>query len=248
MRFCARVLFPSLLFFGAACTPQATSDAQHISSTDSSLSGCNGQASSTIPSDGNYDLTAFGGSNDASSTGTMSCGESTDGGNWYYAASRQRYGCGSHIQITANGKCVVAETDDYGPDVCVETAAGAPIIDASPLVAEALFGASSAGWSDHFAVHVVEVDKSTPLGACSSPAPTSPPPPPSTPDMSQPPNPDPGVTCYSYTLNTNVNAGVCVQSSVDSNWYQCTANDFVEIASESANGPLGACTATYPLN
>ena len=246
MRFRASILVPSLLFFSAACSSLATDDAEHISSTDSALSGCHGHASSTIPSDGNYDLTAFGGSNDASSTGTMSCGENTNGGNWYYAASRQRYGCGSHIQITANGNCVVAETDDYGPDVCVEAAAGAPIIDASPLVAKALFGATSAGWSDHFAVHVVVVDKSTPLGACSSPAPTSPPPS-STPDMSQPPNPDPGVTCYSYTLNEQVNAGVCVQSTVDSNWYQCTALGFVELASESADGPLGACTATYPL-
>ena len=67
----------------------------------------------------------------------MSCGEKTLHGSWYYAASRQRYGCGAHIQIEANGKCVVAETDDYGPDVCVENAAGRPIIDASPLVSRA---------------------------------------------------------------------------------------------------------------
>ena len=43
----------------------------------------------------------------------MSCGEKTLHGSWYYAASRQRYGCGAHIQIEANGKCVVAEPDDY---------------------------------------------------------------------------------------------------------------------------------------
>ena len=29
----------------------------------------------------------------------MSCGEKTLNGSWYYAASRQRYGCGSHIRI-----------------------------------------------------------------------------------------------------------------------------------------------------
>ena len=96
----------------------------------------------------------------------MSCGEKTLHGSWYYAASRQRYGCGAHIQIEANGKCVVAETDDYGPDVCVENAAGRPIIDASPLVSEHLFGTQSAGWSDRFRIQVTLVAKSTPLGPC----------------------------------------------------------------------------------
>ena len=98
----------------------------------------------------------------------MSCGEKTLHGSWYYAASRQRYGCGAHIQIEANGKCVVAETDDYGPDVCVENAAGRPIIDASPLVSEHLFGTQSAGWSDRYPIAVTLVAKSTPLGPCSS--------------------------------------------------------------------------------
>lgn len=37
-------------------------------------------------------------------------------------------GCGSRVEIRANGKCVVAQTDDYGPDVCVENAAGKPIM------------------------------------------------------------------------------------------------------------------------
>jgi hypothetical protein len=61
---------------------------------------------------------------------------------------------------------VVAQTDDYGPDVCVEAAAGAPIIDASPLVSKYLFDTDSAGWSDHLAITVVQVDTSTPLGPC----------------------------------------------------------------------------------
>ncbi|MEO7109195.1 MAG: hypothetical protein ABI183_02055, partial [Polyangiaceae bacterium] len=108
-------------------------------------------------------LTSFGG---PSESGIMSCGDYTKDGSWYYAASRQRYGCGSHIQIEANGKCVVAQTDDYGPDVCVEAAAGKPIIDASPLISKYLFGTSSAGWSDHLNITVTEVDKSTALGPC----------------------------------------------------------------------------------
>ena len=108
-------------------------------------------------------LTSFGFGADA---GKMSCGSDTKHGTWYYAASRQRYGCGAHIQIEGNGNCVVAQTDDYGPDACVERAAGAPIIDASPLVSEHLFGTRSAGWSDHFKIKVTPVPASTPLGPC----------------------------------------------------------------------------------
>jgi hypothetical protein len=138
------------------------------------LSGCNGVASSTIPASHEYTLTSFG--NSPSDNGEMSCGEYTNDGNWYYAASRQRYGCGSHVQVTANGKCVVVETDDYGPDVCVEAAADMAILDASQLVAEALFGTDSAGWSDGLHVIVTEVSKSTPLGPCAAVAPPPPPP------------------------------------------------------------------------
>lgn len=134
-----------------------------ISQVQEELTGCHGVASSSIPGSGDYYLTTFGAGSDS---GVMSCGENTNHGSWYYAASRQRYGCGAHIKITANGKCVVAETDDYGPDVCVENAAKGPIIDASPLVAKHLFGVSSAGWSEHRKIHVTVVSKSTPLGPC----------------------------------------------------------------------------------
>ena len=89
------------------------------------------------------------------------CGSFTKHGTWYYAASRQRYGCGSHVRIEANGHCVVAQTDDYGPDVCVENAAGGAVIDASPLVARHLFGVSSAGWSEHRRTKVTVVSRST---------------------------------------------------------------------------------------
>ena len=129
----------------------------------SGLKNCNGKASSTVPSDGAFVLTTFGGPGEGQ---TMSCGSSTQNGTWYYAASRQRYGCGAKIQISANGKCVVAQTDDYGPDVCVEDAAQMPIIDASPMVAQELFGVSGAGWSDHLQISVTQVDASTALGPC----------------------------------------------------------------------------------
>ncbi|MGH7282279.1 MAG: hypothetical protein ACRELY_12185 [Polyangiaceae bacterium] len=160
-----RVAFVPVLLFVAHCS--STPDESASSSSDSDLKNCHGKAASTIPDDGAYELTSFGGPGES---GIVSCGDYTKNGTWYYAASRQRYGCGAHIQIEANGKCVVAQTDDYGPDVCVESAAGKPIIDASPLVSKYLFGASSAGWSDHLAITVTEVDKSTPLGPCTAAA------------------------------------------------------------------------------
>jgi hypothetical protein len=151
------------LVVGCSSANQAPNPLEPANPLNDELKNCNGQASSTIPSDGVYVLTTFGGPGEGQ---TMACGSSTQNGTWYYAASRQRYGCGSKIQLTANGNCVVAQTDDYGPDVCVENAAGLPIIDASPLVAQALFGTSGAGWSDHLQVNVTQVDGSTALGPC----------------------------------------------------------------------------------
>ena len=119
----------------------------------SHLTGCHGVASTSIPSNGHYDLTSFGGPGDEQ---TMSCGGKADGKGWY-AASRQRYGCGAKVMVEANGKCVVLATLDYGPDVCVENAADAPILDVSPAASKILFNTSSAGWSDHLAVIVTEV-------------------------------------------------------------------------------------------
>lgn len=173
MRFVARSVVAATVASGlavllAACSGTDGGDSEpdegaSVSSTDQELRGCSGRASSTKPSSGDYVLTSFGAGSDS---GTMSCGTNTRHGTWYYAASRQRFGCGARIKIEARGKCVVAQTDDYGPDVCVERAAGAPIIDASPLVSEHLFGSRSAGWSDHMRVHVTVVPRSTPLGPC----------------------------------------------------------------------------------
>lgn len=134
-----------------------------FSSMTDELTGCNHRASAWIPPSGSYVLTTFGGPTES---GTMACGQTTRNGTWYYAASRQRYGCGGRIKVQANGKCVVVETDDYGPDVCVEKAVGRPVLDASPLVARYLFGVSSAGWSEGRRVLVTKVPKTTPLGPC----------------------------------------------------------------------------------
>ena len=179
------------------------------------LKNCKGHASSEIPADGDFVITTFGGPGDHQA---MSCGGQANGTTWY-AASRQRYGCGTKIKIEANGKCVVAATDDYGPDVCVEAAANNPIIDVSPLVSKALFGVSGAGWSDGMHVTVTPVAAATPVGPCTAePADTG---------TSGP------TTCSSSTLDRDVDDGTCVQSADDGAWYQCDAGAWTPRASSA---------------
>jgi hypothetical protein len=193
------------------------------------LHGCHGVASTSVPANGKYTITTFGGPGDHQ---VMSCGGYADGTGWY-AASRQRYGCGAHLQVTANGKCAVVEAQDYGPDVCVENAAGMPILDVSPKVSRLLFNEAGAGWSDHMVINVTEVSASTPLGPCST---TTPPPPPSNGGGGTTPT---ASTCHSSTLDRDVSEGTCVQSDADAKWYACSAGAWV--AKSSTSG----CTATY---
>lgn len=166
------------------------------------LKNCKGKASSSIPADGRYIITTFGGPGDHQA---MSCGGYANGTTWY-AASRQRYGCGAKLRIEANGKCAVVAALDYGPDVCVENAAGAPIIDVSPLVSKELFGEAGLGYSDRAFVVVTEVDAATPLGKCTG-------------DPNLPP-PMTATTCTSTTLDREVDSGTCVQAE-DAMWYEC---------------------------
>jgi hypothetical protein len=189
---------------------------------DARLRGCNGKASTSIPADGKYVITTFGGPGDHQS---MSCGGFADGTTWY-AASRQRYGCGAKLKIEANGKCAVVTALDYGPDVCVENAARSPIIDVSPLVSKELFGVSGAGWSDHMNVTVTEVAATTPVGRCTS-------------------EPPPGgggggaAMCASATLGRDVDDGVCVQSATDAKWYECDNGAW------TARSSTTGCTSTF---
>lgn len=161
----ARLLLGLACFGCTAAVDDLAEEPELAAPAGDELKGCYGKASSSIPTSGVYVLTTFGGPSEPQ---PLACGGHSKSGSWYYAASRQRYGCGSRVSISANGKCVVAQTDDYGPDVCVEKAAGSPIMDVSPLVAKQLFGTSSWGWSDKKKVTVVEVDPDTPLGPCSS--------------------------------------------------------------------------------
>jgi hypothetical protein len=193
------------------------------------LTGCRGQAASSIPTNGRYYLTTFGGPGDHQS---MSCGGYADGTTWY-AASRQRYGCGAKLKIEANGKCVVVEALDYGPDVCVENAAGLPVMDVSPKVSRALFDAAGAGWSDRMAVTVEEVAPGTPLGLCS----TTPPPAGGGGGGSSGGGTGGGApaasSCMSATLDREVAEGTCVQQASDARWMTCTGGQWVQRASSA---------------
>jgi hypothetical protein len=202
----------------------------------SHLSGCHGKASTSIPGDDSYVLTSFGGPGDMQS---MSCGGKADGKGWY-AASRQRYGCGTKLMVQANGKCVVLAALDYGPDVCVENAAHAPILDVSPAASKLLFNSASAGWSDHFKVTVTEVSAGTPLGPCATGG--EPPPPagnttegdPGAGSGSSGGTTTAGAACTSATLGRTVDDGTCVQAASDGLWYQCDNGAWADIASSAS--------------
>lgn len=126
-------------------------------------------AVSTIPQDNRYYLTTFGGGTD---TQGMSCGGTADG-SWYYLADASRWPCGTKIRISANGQSCIAQVADIGPNVCVEQAAGMPVIDASPVVAQYLFGTPSLGWSSRQVVTATIADPSLPLGPDASYVPGS---------------------------------------------------------------------------
>jgi len=119
-----------------------------------------------------YQLTSYGGAGD-SSTGTPACGGKSVDGTWYYATGAYTFGCHSKLKLEANGTCVVVEAVDNGPAASVETKAAKKcggtgyIIDASPLVSKALFGSTSAGWSDCFEIQVTPMPSTTPSGPIS---------------------------------------------------------------------------------
>jgi len=216
MKRCAAIF---LLLVGCTVGEDEATDATSgvsVSTGAERLSNCHGQASTSIPASGKYVLTTFGGPGDHQS---MSCGGFADGTTWY-AASRQRYGCGSKLRIEANGKCAVVTALDYGPDVCVENAAGMPIMDVSPKVSKLLFGEAGAGWSDHLVVTVTEVADGTPTGQCTG-------------GMNPPPPPPMSMTCSSATLDRQVDEGVCVQSATDKKWYSCQAGAWVAKSSSA---------------
>jgi hypothetical protein len=225
-----------LFIICAACTAEVTITPESTDATSGAsigrispdLSGCHGKASSSIPTDGRYVMTTFGGGGD---TQAMSCGGTADGVGWY-AASRQRFGCGAKLQVEANGSCVVVAAEDYGPDVCVENAAGMPVLDLSPRAAKALYGVSGAGWSDHLVVTAMEVDASTPLGPCTAGGGGGG-------GSGGAGSGSAAASCSSSTLARDVDDGTCVQSASDAGWYRCSNGTW------NAIGSTSGCTSAY---
>ncbi len=76
-------------------------------------------------------------------------------------------------------------------------------------------------------------------GACVASYPLNSSPPPSRPET--------GDTCFSSTRQRDERVGVCVQSRFDRIWYQCTRSGWAHSASLPSSGPVGACSARYPL-
>jgi len=148
-----------------AWTPVDTMGPAGESVTDC-LSRVGSQTDDRLPVGQRYDLTTFGGPGDEQ---PVACAGAADAdGTWYYAANSQRFRCGQRVRIVdeARTSCVVVEVADVGPNACVEEAGAMPIWDVSPLAAQALFGVSSVGWSEHRAVFGAPVDGDNPLGEC----------------------------------------------------------------------------------
>ena len=121
-------------------------------------------ACSNIPSDHVYYLTSF-------CDKETSCGKSCGNCTWGYAADRQRFGCGSVITCSRNGKSINLEVIDYGPDCTLEKKSGKPIVDASFSACKLFTGSTSCGWSDKLAVTCKKITGATmafmvPRGEC----------------------------------------------------------------------------------
>lgn len=194
-------------------------------------------AGRNIPADNMYYVTTFGGGSDNQ---RMACSGYADA-RWMYIADSWRFGCGSRVKMTnpRTGRWCVVQVADVGPNICVERAAGRPIIDASPAITRELFGIGSAGWSDRVSVRAERVPSSTAMGCggtSSAPTPA--------------PAPGGGRTCYSTTWGRDMPVGACVQSRSDSRFYQCTIRGWIYSTSitSSRMGEAGTCTTYIPLH
>lgn len=166
-------------------------------------------------------LTTFGAGSDAQNT---SCGKWVDG-TWWYSTGVYHWGCGAKLEVRANGKCGVVEVTDNGPADWVEANAAGKcngvggvingyILDVSPLLAQHLFGVSSGGWSDCYAIMVTPVDKATPTGPCQTTGP-----------VCGDNTVDPGETCDppSSCPTSCDDADSCTADALQGSAAQCTA-------------------------
>jgi len=157
----------------ASCDPPAPTRLSLVDTggpAGESVSAClarvGGLTDTRTPMDQGYVLTTFGGGAD---TQPVACAGAPDAdGTWYYLADAQRLNCGLRMRLVDASRthCVIAEVADVGPNACVEEAAGRPVMDASPLVAQALFSVSSAGYSERRELLAAPVGSANALGPC----------------------------------------------------------------------------------
>ena len=121
-----------------------------------------GDTRSDIPADGIFYISTFEGG------APMSCHRALADGLSLYIADRDRWPCDSHVRLIVPSpldpraaipehlSCVV-EVADRGPNICVEQAAGKPMIDASPAITRYLLWPRAVGLErppgDHRAGH-----------------------------------------------------------------------------------------------
>lgn len=186
-------------------------------------------AGRTRPADNMYYLTTFGGGSDNQ---RMACFGYADG-RWMYIADAALR-CRSRVKLTnpRTGRWCVVQVADVGPNICVERAAGKPIIDASPAISRELYGIGSAGWSDRGAhprrARVFDRAAHRLRRRLDDARHAS-------------PGQNGGRTCYSTTWGRDMSLGACVQSRSDRIYYQCTNLGWVTSGGITASrtGPGG---------
>lgn len=168
------------------CLRNGTSDGTCLGTT--STWKCTGSYNTVPAADGDYYITAFGcwvdaqggKHGDPGDNCIPSClsqlksqglcpagdtGKACEERITWFTADAARFSCGARLRIEnpKNGKAVIAVAIDQGPSCTVEAKASKAALDASGRVNRELFGTDH-GIVDKALVHVVEVDKSTPLG------------------------------------------------------------------------------------
>lgn len=169
------------------CLREPTGTEDVCMGTTTSFS-CTGSYGTTKARNGDYFITAFGCWKDASGVAhgdpgdncIPSClstlktlglcpagdtGKACEERLTWYTADAARFGCGNRVRIEnpKTGKKVVAVVIDLGPACFVENGVNKAVLDTSGRIDRLLFGADQ-GAVDKALVHVVEVDRSTPLG------------------------------------------------------------------------------------
>jgi len=171
----------------AACSAD-TPDSEDSALSERPVVSCSGIAGKEVPPDKNYYTTSYGCWTDSNGTnhgdvddncigwcvdhgGIDGCanfpGKECERQLKWFAAGKDRYGCNTHLQVTAvaNGRSVIVQVIDQGPACFVEKKANVnhAVMDLSYPTTKYLFGEETAA-QEHRTVHVEVVGSDIPLG------------------------------------------------------------------------------------